>query len=205
MAATIESGTALAIFEGARVLALGPHIDDIEIGCGGTLLRLTQECSAEVHTAIFSDHYEFPNHLNRQSEAASAERLFGYTSQTILRHKDTAFPVAIEDIQKEMRELRESVTPTLVLAPNPHDTHQDHRVVAEAARREFRYGEILWHYEVNQFGTENRFQPNIFVDLSGAYPAPAKLREVTIPDFPPHLLEGDLSFAHAKVVFTVAA
>jgi LmbE family N-acetylglucosaminyl deacetylase len=185
------------------VLALGPHVDDIELGCGGTILRLIQEFGATVHTAVFCGRYRDGDPERRPRESAHASQLFGYTSQKVFDHRDTHLPDDWREIQEEMRELRESVTPDLILSPNPNDLHQDHRAVAEAAMREFRYDETIWCYEINAYGVQNRFEPNVFVDLGDTYLGPLP-EESEIPEgYPAHLHpDNEPSYAAAKALMT---
>jgi LmbE family N-acetylglucosaminyl deacetylase len=149
-----------------RVLALGPHVDDVEIGCGATLLRLARYHAAEVHVRVFSDHYAVPQRQDRTAEGELAARRMGYASFAIFQHEDTNFPAEARQIQKRVAGLRESLAPDLVLSPSDGDTHQDHTTLAQAVQREFRYGESIWCYEINQFGTDPSFQPNLYVNVS---------------------------------------
>jgi LmbE family N-acetylglucosaminyl deacetylase len=148
-----------------RVLALGPHVDDVEIGCGATLLRLARYHAAEVHVRVFSDHYAVPQHQDRAAEGQLAARRMGYASFRIFQYEDTNFPGEARQIQQRVAGLRESLAPDLVLGPNAGDTHQDHTTLARAVQREFRYGESIWCYEINQFGTDPGFEPNLYVNV----------------------------------------
>jgi LmbE family N-acetylglucosaminyl deacetylase len=148
-----------------RVLALGPHVDDVEIGCGATLLRLARYHGAEIHVRVFSDHYAVPQRQDRAAEGELAARRMGYASFAIFQHEDTNFPAEARQIQKRVAGLRENLTPDLVLSPSEGDTHQDHTTLAEAAQREFRYGESIWCYEINQFGADAGFRPNLYVNV----------------------------------------
>ena len=87
----VEAGLVVSIRRGVRVLALGPHVSDIEIGCGGTLLRFKEEFDATIHTAIFSNHRRYPSHIDRVKEAEVARDLFRYDEQVIFQHEDKRF------------------------------------------------------------------------------------------------------------------
>ncbi len=193
--------------DGPSVLAVGPHVDDVELGCGGSLLRFKREFRATVHVAVFSDHYQEPTYVDRKREAERAGELFGYDTLEILDHKDTEFPQEELKIQERLRRLRRELQPDLVLAPNPSDTHQDHRVLADCAIREFRYGEVLWHYEINQFGVPNRLRANTFVSLDGSTvgPDPESL-SIGQDSLPAHILSaGGMNYAKLKVVLAYEA
>lgn len=152
--------------QGIKVLALGAHADDIELGCGATLFFLKERMRAEVHYRVFSDHYEQPQELNRREDIERAVEMLGVDSYWIYTFTDTQFPVRWRDIQYRVSQLRNEINPDLIFAPRLNDNHQDHVVVAEAAAREFRQGQALWHYEIKQYG-QDEFPANIFVDVSG--------------------------------------
>lgn len=149
-----------------RVLALGPHVDDVEIGCGATLLRLVRYHDAEIHVRVFSDHYAVPERQERTLEGMRAAERMGYESFQIFQYEDTNFPADARQIQKRIAGLRESLAPDLILSPSDRDTHQDHRALALAVQREFRYGESIWCYEINQFGANPSFEPNLYINVS---------------------------------------
>lgn len=147
------------------VLALGPHVDDLEIGCGATLLLLKRYYDAQVHVRVFTSHYTQPVTLDREKEGEFAARLMSYDSFEYFTFEDTRFPDSWAQVQRCVAALKLEYEPTLVLAPNISDTHQDHVVVAQAVSREFRHGENVWSYEISQFGVEPRFAPNLYVDV----------------------------------------
>lgn len=147
------------------VLALGPHVDDLEIGCGATLLLLKRYFGAQVHVRVLSQHYTEPVGLSRVKEGEAAAARMGYDSFSFLKHTDTEFPLTWREIQRDIKQLRSEVEPSLVLCPNATDVHQDHATVAVAVAREFRYGETVWTYEIRQFGSTHAFIPNLYVDV----------------------------------------
>ena len=167
-----------------RVLAIGPHVDDVEIGCGATLLRLLRYHEAEVHVRVFSDHYSVPRHQDRAQEGTRAAERMGYASFECYHYVDTEFPQHGRDIQTRLAGLREELGPDLVLGPSDEDTHQDHVTLARAIQREFRYGESFWAYEISQFGTDYSFLPNLYVDVS----LPSRSPDLT---FQEHVARGD--------------
>jgi LmbE family N-acetylglucosaminyl deacetylase len=147
------------------VLALGPHVDDLEIGCGATLLLLKRYYNAVVHVRVFSEHYTEPSPVDRVKEGVAAAGLMAYDSFRLYSYTDTDFPTDWRKIQHDIRDLRREIAPSLVLSSSATDTHQDHKTIARAAIREFRYGESIWFYEINQFGSPHRFTPNLYIDV----------------------------------------
>jgi LmbE family N-acetylglucosaminyl deacetylase len=149
-----------------RILCLGAHSDDIEIGCGGTVLRIIAEHPASaVHWVVFSATGP------RETEArASAESfLAGAGAKTIVTKafRESYFPAAWSEIKDYFEETRRTFEPDLVLTHHSKDLHQDHRVVGELTWNTFR-NHLVLEYEVPKYegdlGT-----PNLFVPLSRAH------------------------------------
>jgi LmbE family N-acetylglucosaminyl deacetylase len=145
-----------------EVLCLGAHSDDIEIGSGGTILRLLAERpGSRVRWVVLSATDE------RRREAMASATAF-------LRDAEES-SVAVEDFQESyfpyqpalkdyLRELRGTVDPDLVLCPHRHDDHQDHRTVAELVWQTFR-DHLIAEYEIPKYeGDLGR--PNVFARLS---------------------------------------
>lgn len=124
-------------------LALSPHSDDIEAGCGGTLARLRRE-GAEVHIAVFSFCSEsvpagFPNDVLRHEFADSMARL-GIVEENRILHDFPVrhFPAYRQEILEVLVHLNRRLQPDIVFAPSQDDIHQDHSVVCQEARRAFK-------------------------------------------------------------------
>lgn len=149
--------------DGVRsVLLLGAHSDDIEIGCGGTVLRLlAHNPSASVHWIVFSGQ------ANRAQEAqASAARFLATaTARTVEVHqfRDGFFPSEHARIKSYFEELKGRVDPDLIFTHYRHDLHQDHRVVCELTWNTFRRHNVL-EYEVPKWDGDLG-QPNIYVPI----------------------------------------
>jgi LmbE family N-acetylglucosaminyl deacetylase len=124
------------------VLCLGAHPDDIEIGCGGTLLALSHRDDVTVAGIVLTGTPE------RQQEAHAALPLFfPGASVEMAGLRDGRLP-ADWDLAKDVLEeaaLRHS--PDLVLAPRTDDAHQDHRAVGRLAATVWRDA-LVWHYEI---------------------------------------------------------
>jgi LmbE family N-acetylglucosaminyl deacetylase len=146
--------------EPLRVLALGSHSDDIEIGCGGTLLRLVESRpTVAVHWVVLSGEGE------RGGEArASAERfLEGAALQTIvLRDFRNAFFRYGPETKDFFEELKGEVSPDVVFTHSRDDLHQDHRLVSELTWNTFR-DHLILEYEIPKYdgdlGSTNLFVP----------------------------------------------
>jgi LmbE family N-acetylglucosaminyl deacetylase len=143
------------------ILCLGAHSDDIEIGAGGTILRLLREHpDATVHWVVFSADDE------RETEArASAESFLngaGNATVTVHRFRESYFPYIGSEIKDAFGPLKE-LHPDVILTHRRDDDHQDHRLLAELTWNSFR-DHLIAEYEIPKYeGDLGR--PNLFVPL----------------------------------------
>lgn len=145
-----------------RVLCVGAHADDIEIGCGGTLLKLaTENRDLNVTWAVFSA--EGP----RSAEARRSANVFleGVARKRVIvkNFKGSFFPYEGARIKTFFEQLK-AVQPDLVFTHYRHDRHQDHRVLSDLAWNTFRNHFIL-EYEIPKYDGDMGI-PNAFVPLS---------------------------------------
>jgi len=142
------------------VLCLGAHSDDIEIGCGGTLLTLAQRYpDAIFHWAVFSAIGV------RENEARQAAGLFAGPALKGLVLKsfpDGFMPFAGAEVKSAFEELK-PISPDLIFTHNRIDAHQDHRLLSELTWNTFRDHMIL-EYEIPKYDGDLR-QPSVFVPL----------------------------------------
>lgn len=147
------------------VLCLGAHCDDIEIGCGATLVRWTREYpGARVVWAVFAGEP-----LRQQESRAAAARLLGSQTSCELRFfdfRDRFFPSQAETIKRSFDDLRAAVQPDLVLTHHLSDRHQDHALIANLTWNTFRAHPIL-EYEIPKYEGDLG-NPNIYVPLTAA-------------------------------------
>ena len=144
-----------------NVLAIGSHPDDVEYGCGGTLIRLAQQ-AANVHLFIATGGEAGGNAHTRRGEQENSARLIGTRKVFWGGYADTELPLKKELISKIEHVVNE-VKPDIIFGHAPHDTHQDHRVLADATLSATRYTKNVLLYEVP---TTNDFMPTVFVDIS---------------------------------------
>ena len=144
-----------------RVLALGCHADDIEIGCGGTLLRWKAERSElEVHWVVFST-----TGARRDEARASAEEVLDGAARVEIELHDfrDGFLPYVGGQVKDVFERLKDVAPDVVLTHQRHDLHQDHRLVNELTWNTFR-DHLVLEYEIPKFDGDLGV-PNVFVPL----------------------------------------
>jgi LmbE family N-acetylglucosaminyl deacetylase len=148
---------------GLNVLAIGAHADDIEIGCGGTILRLGAErLLSSVRWVVLSAADE------REAEARKGAEAFlqGVDQVEVLveRFRDGFFPYVGEAIKTYFEEHRDSFEPDLILTPRRDDLHQDHRLVGELTWNTYRK-HLIMEYEIPKYDGDLG-SPNLYVELS---------------------------------------
>jgi len=149
---------------GLRLLCIGAHPDDIEIGAAGTILQLVRSGRVTAATwAVFSGAEE----RVREGTEAAQQVLEGVADRTILFHDlpDGSFP-AQWGAAKERVEALKAAAPDLILAPSLHDAHQDHRLLAELTWTTFR-DHLVLGYEVPKYDGD-LLTPNVYVPLEEA-------------------------------------
>ncbi len=146
-----------------RLLVIGAHCDDIEIGCGGTLMRMLRE-----HRNLLVDWVVFSSSSVREKEArASAERVLEGAKSARIEVKqfhDGYFPGEWAAIKDAFRALRADVPPPdLILTHHHSDLHQDHRVISELTWNTFR-DDLVLEYEIPKYDPDLG-SPNFFIPL----------------------------------------
>jgi LmbE family N-acetylglucosaminyl deacetylase len=167
----------LALFGGVpglrRVLALGAHADDIEIGCGGTFLRLAAERrELEVTWVVFCATPE------REAEARASAGAFlqGFASSRLVVKglRDGFLPYLGASVKEEFEALKREVEPDLVFTHYRDDRHQDHRLVSELTWNTWR-DHLILEYEVPKYDGDFG-SPNLY----SALPAPVLGRKISL-------------------------
>lgn len=128
-----------------RVLCLGAHCDDIEIGCGATLLELAGSREVEMTWAIFTS-----NEVRRTETEAARDALLGGAAACELlfhEHRDGFLPFHAAAVKDDFEALKGRVDPDLVLTHYRQDRHQDHRLVSDLTYNTFRRHLVL-EYEI---------------------------------------------------------
>lgn len=143
-----------------NILAIGAHPDDIEFGCGGTLIKYAQK-GYNVYLLILTMGSIGGNPEIRKKEQEDAAKFMKAKQVFWGNFKDAEIPVnkisisTIEDVINKIK-------PHIVFFNYIDDTHQDHRVIAQASASATRYIKEVLYYEVP---TSQNFQPDIFVDI----------------------------------------
>jgi len=155
----------LQLGEGAsralHILCLGCHSDDIEIGCGGTILRLAEQYpDCTFHWVVFSALGIRKAEAQRAAELFAGPRLRGPLLKTF---PDGFMPYVGAEVKTVFEELKQAVAPDLIFTHNRKDAHQDHRLIAELTWNTFR-NHLILEYEVPKYDGDLG-QPGFFVPL----------------------------------------
>ncbi len=146
-----------------RLLCLGAHCDDIEIGCGGTILKLAAAGrKPEIHWIVFSSDDQ------RKCEAGKSARMFleNVSEKRVVIHsfRDGFFPYIGVELKERFEQLKAEFSPDLILTHYRHDLHQDHRLVSELTWNTFR-NHLILEYEIPKYDGDFG-SPNFFVSLN---------------------------------------
>jgi LmbE family N-acetylglucosaminyl deacetylase len=143
-----------------NILCLGAHSDDIEIGCGATLLQLIrQRRDLTIWWVVFSAE----GGRSREARASANAFLSGVARKKIIvkRFRGSYFPFDGERIKDYFEEIKTAFQPDLVLTHYRHDRHQDHRVLSDLAWNTFR-NHLILEYEIPKYDGDLG-APNTFV------------------------------------------
>jgi len=146
-----------------KILCLGAHSDDIEIGCGGTILRLLSEYNnAEVLWVVLGSS----GRRDGEATASANKFLSGAKKKKIFieNFKDGFFPYAGGEIKNFFEKLKKRVSPDIIFTHYRQDLHQDHRLVSELTWNTYREHLIL-EYEIIKYDGDLGI-PNFFVHLN---------------------------------------
>lgn len=150
-----------------RILALSPHPDDIEMGCGGFLAKHVEDEILIVYFSLCEESMTDFLDDTLLSELEDAVSVLDATCN-VEGYKVRRFSESRQQILEGLVEIRDEFQPDLVLIPSGSDIHQDHRVIHEEGKRAFKFFDTLaYESPWNCRG----FTPNHFEELSEAHVA----------------------------------
>jgi LmbE family N-acetylglucosaminyl deacetylase len=161
---------ALGLPEGGRplerLLCLGAHCDDIEIGCSGTVLKLI-----DAHPEVTVTWVVLGSNERRAQEALeSAHALLAPVKKkniVIKAFRDGFLPYEGGEVKAFFEELKREIAPDVIFTHQRHDLHQDHRLVCELTWNTFR-DHLILEYEIPKYDGDLG-SPNLFVHLDEAF------------------------------------
>lgn len=152
--------------ETLKILVLGAHCDDIEIGCGSTLLKLLDDYpDAEVFWVVFSSNSV------REAEARNSARSYlcnhPGSSVEINNFRNGFFPYVAADIKEYFEALKAKFEPDIIFTHYIEDKHQDHRTISELTWNTFR-NHVVFQYEIAKYDGD-LVTPNLYAAADDMY------------------------------------
>jgi LmbE family N-acetylglucosaminyl deacetylase len=149
-----------------NILCLGAHCDDIEIGAGGTLLKMFENFKINaVKWVVFAS-----NEIRKQEATNSAERfLHNVKSKDIVikAYRDGFLPFLAIEVKETFEAIKKEFQPDIIFTHYRDDRHQDHRLVSDLTWNTWRNHTIL-EYEIPKYDGDLG-APNLFVPLDENY------------------------------------
>jgi LmbE family N-acetylglucosaminyl deacetylase len=146
------------------VLAIGAHPDDIELGCGGYLLKAKAE-GAKVYGVTLTKGERGTESVNvREMEARNAASFMELDGCWILDFPDTHLQENVGKVREKLEEILKKVSPTVVLVHNQYDHHADHRAAFNATKEAARLIPTILTYET--VSTPSDYKADYFVDIT---------------------------------------
>ncbi|HZD11894.1 MAG TPA: PIG-L deacetylase family protein [Candidatus Binatus sp.] len=146
-----------------KALFLGAHSDDIELGCGGTVLSFLEQGQQLDATWVV-----FAANPKRRTEAEESAHMFlaeAVRKEIIVKDfKESFFPYIGVEIKGFFEDLKHAVSPDVVFTHFSHDLHQDHRLISELTWNTFR-DHLILEYEIVKYDG-GLGSPNVFVHLT---------------------------------------
>ena len=150
-------------FFGKKVLFLGAHPDDIEIGCGALIHHIVQQ--TEILCVTLSDNQKNPDLKNVKDEHFRSMKVLGVPEEKIVLgpFQTRVFPDSRQEILEYFLKLRKEFQPDLIFTHSRQDVHQDHNTMTDESLRAFR-GITVLGFDVVR--SSHGFFPHFLVEVS---------------------------------------
>ena len=154
-----------------NILAIGAHPDDIEFGCGGTLLKYIRN-GHDVYLLVMTEGHRGGPARSRQGEQQRAARILKPKELIWGTYRDTELSPKMNEMVQDIESVLDRIQPQFTFVHYEEDTHQDHRALAKAAVSATRYVKNVLFYEGP---TSQNFTPTVFVDVKDTLEEKIKL------------------------------
>lgn len=165
-----------------KILAIGAHFDDIELGCGGSLLTWKNQGHTIFEFVATRSGYSDPQgNLIRDADTARTEGIAAANiiGATLLEGDFPTFELEFtESLNRTLIQTFHDVEPDLVLTHWPGDTHHDHRSLGQATLHCGRHLPRVLLYCSNWYESDLRYDPRLFVDISAVIEQKIQLVEL---------------------------
>ena len=151
-----------------KILAIGAHPDDIEVGCAGNLLKYAQAgCRHDIYLLVMSNGGRGGQEEVRRAEQERSAALMGAKDLIWGGYNDTELSPQMNRMVSDIEAMIRKIGPDFIFVNSGNDTHQDHRSLSKAAVSATRYVKNVLFYEVP---TTVNFSPLVFVDIKETLP-----------------------------------
>jgi LmbE family N-acetylglucosaminyl deacetylase len=144
-----------------KILAIGAHPDDIEVGCAGTLTKYAQS-GHEVSLLIMSEGHMGGKRAVRKKEQTKSAKILNPRELIWGGCEDTSLSLHMNKMIHDIEAVLKKISPDFIFVQHEDDTHQDHRALAKATISATRYIRNVLFYEGP---TTQNFPPTVFVDI----------------------------------------
>jgi len=145
------------------VLCIGAHCDDIEIGCGGTVITLQDRCpDCRIHWLVLTSGTTRRREALRSAGAFVRPERRGET--WICDLPDGQLPARFAEVKAQFESVKNTVSPDLIFTHHRHDLHQDHRLLSQVTWQTFR-DHLICEYEIPKYDGD-LMTPNFYIALS---------------------------------------
>jgi len=155
--------------KGQRILAIAPHTDDIELGCGATLHNLKRHNISKIYCQAYSHIYKHPEDQTTTIDLADeweyALGVLNIDDHSLYNFPTREFEVYRQEILQKLCDTDKVYKPDLVIVPCRKDIHQDHSVITREAIRAFRKSSIIGYILPWSMGSE-AMNPQLYVPVS---------------------------------------
>jgi LmbE family N-acetylglucosaminyl deacetylase len=144
-----------------KILAIGAHPDDIEVGCSGTLAKYARN-GHDIYLLGMTEGHMGGEGTTRKREQAKSAKILKSRELILGRHKDTLLSPHMNQMVHDVEAVIKKIAPDFIFVHHQDDTHQDHRALAKATVSATRYIRNVLFFEGP---TTQNFSPTIFVDI----------------------------------------
>lgn len=144
-----------------KILAVGAHPDDIEIGCAGSLLKCTN-AGCDLYLMVMTTGEKGGDRETRKAEQVKSAEIMKARDLIWGGYEDTELSPNMNKLVSDIEEVMKKIEPDFFLISYGDDSHQDHRSLCRAAISASRYTKNVLFYEVP---TTQNFSPSVFVDI----------------------------------------
>lgn len=144
-----------------KILAIGAHPDDIEVGCSGTLAKYVRK-GHDIYLLVMTEGHMGGEGTTRKKEQAKSAKILKPQELIWGGYKDTLLTPHMNQMVHDIEAVIKKISPDFIFVHHEDDTHQDHRALAKATVSATRYIRNVLFFEGP---TTQNFSPTIFVDI----------------------------------------